>query len=87
MKEIAQLREEIEHIKARNKRVEADKAWETSYIRNIAIAISNYLLIFIFLLLIQDPHPYLNALVAALAYLISTSSLGAMKTWWLARRK
>ena len=31
------LEKEIEQIKVRNKRVEKDKAWETSWIRRICI--------------------------------------------------
>lgn len=83
---VKQLEEEIEKIKARNKRVEADKAWETSTTRNVFISLSTYVLILIFMLLIMDPHPYLNALFAAIAYFISTLSYGVLKNWWLKRK-
>jgi len=33
------LEKEVTDIKARNKRVEADKAWETSWSRKIVIAV------------------------------------------------
>ena len=85
-KKIQILEEEIEKIKARNKRVEADKAWETSRTRNVFIAASTYFLILIFMLLIHDSHPFLNALFAAVAYLISTSSYGILKAHWLKRK-
>lgn len=85
-KEIVYLKDEIEKIKARNKRVEADKAWETSRTRNIFIAISTYLLISIFMILLRDPHPFLNALVASVGYLLSTATYDFLKKRWLKRR-
>jgi len=35
------LKEEIEKIKERNKRVEADKAWETSYSRRALLLLEH----------------------------------------------
>lgn len=81
------LKAEIEQIKARNKRVEADKAWELSHTRSGFIAASTYLLILVFMLLIGDNHPFLNAFIASLGYLISTASYGILKNWWLKKRK
>lgn len=49
MSEIEELKQEIENIKARNKRVEKDKAWETSLTRRIFIAVSTYILVVVFL--------------------------------------
>lgn len=84
--DIKELKEEIEKIKARNKRVEADKAWELSKTRTTFIAISTYLLIFTFMILIGDNRPFLNALVASIGYLISTFTYGILKKWWLKRK-
>ena len=36
------LEKEIKEIKERNKRVETDKAWETSWTRKICIALLTY---------------------------------------------
>lgn len=85
--QIKSLSEEINKIKARNRRVEGDKAWETSKTRSIFIALSTYLLIYIFMRLIGDDHPFLNALVASTGYLISTFTYDVLKKWWLAKRK
>ena len=49
MAELENLKTEIEKIKARNRRVEKDKTWETSLTRRIAIATITYVLITIFL--------------------------------------
>ena len=84
---IKQLEEEIEKIKARNKRVEADKSWELSGTRTTFIAVSTYILILVFMILIKDSHSFLNAFFAAVAYLISASSYGILKKWWLKNRK
>lgn len=84
--EVSELKAEIERIKARNKRVEADKAWELSKTRSGFIAASTYLLILVFMLLIHDNHPFLNAFIASIGYLISTASYDLLKKWWLRRR-
>lgn len=83
MKEFDELISEIEKIKERNRRVEKDKAWETSWIRRILIAASTYILIVILLVSIGAENPFITAIVPAVAYLISTTSLGIVKSWWL----
>lgn len=84
--EIELLKKEVEAIKARNKRVEGDKAWEVSRTRTFFIAASTYVLVLIFLLLIKDEYPFLNALAASASYIISTESYGILKRWWLGKR-
>jgi len=42
MPKAGSLKIEIEKIKGRNRRVEADKAWETSLTRKILIAVLTY---------------------------------------------
>ena len=79
------LHREILKIKQRNKRVEANKAWETSKTRNGFIALTSFLLIYMFMLLINADQPFLNALISALSYLLSTFSYDLLKSWWLKR--
>jgi len=45
MPSLKQLNSEINKIKTRNKKVEFDKAWETSTTRKIIIALLTYLII------------------------------------------
>ena len=85
MTEIETLRADIELIKKRNKRVEEAKAWEVSKTRSIFIAVSSFLLIYIVMVLVAADHPFFNALVSALSYLLSTSSYDLLKSWWLKR--
>lgn len=83
---IKELEIRVGNIEARNKRVEGDKAWETSRTRSIFIAISTYLLIFAFMNLIGDNHPFLNAFVASVGYILSTATYGFLKKRWLAKK-
>lgn len=85
--EVRELREEVEKIKARNKRVEADKAWETSYARTSFIAITTFVLAYILMLLINEGDPFWKAIVGTILYIISTSTYGALKTWWLKKSR
>lgn len=86
MTSLQKLEKEIEGIRARNSRVEADKAWEISGARRIFIGISTYALIALFMIIIGLERPFISAIIPAAAYLISTFSLGVLKTWWLKRR-
>lgn len=85
--EITILKDEIEKIKARNRRVEADKAWETSSTRTLFIAGSIYILAVILMILTQTVNPLLNALIPSIGYFLSTSTYGILKNWWLEKRK
>ncbi len=84
--EDAQATEHITEIKDRNARVEADKAWETCWIRKGIIAIFTYFVVVAFLIIINAPDPWLAALVPAGAYLLSTLTLPFVKNWWIKNR-
>lgn len=77
------IKKEIEVIKARNKRVEADKGWETSWTRRVFIAVVTYFVAAVWLLLIGDTYPLLKAFVPAVGYIFSTLSLPFVKKWWM----
>ncbi|MBW2983974.1 hypothetical protein KY361_02575 [Candidatus Woesearchaeota archaeon] len=74
---------EIKAIVERNKRVEADKAWETSFTRRSIIAVMTYIIIVIFLYIIEADSPWLSALVPTVAFVLSTASLPLFKKLWL----
>ena len=78
---------QINTILERNKRVEQDKAWETSKTRRGIIAFLTYIVVVYFLVLIEAPNPYLNALVPTGAYLISTLSFPFIKEFWIKKAK
>lgn len=73
----------LKEIQERNKRVEADKAWETSKTRKAIVTIATYLIIVLLLWLINAPNPWTNALVPTLAFVLSTLTMPLLKKWWL----
>ena len=77
------MNKEIKAILERNKRVERDKAWETSFTRRLIIAILTYLVIVLFLYTIKASHVWLTALVPTIAFVLSTLSLPIFKKLWL----
>ncbi len=77
-----QLEKEIREIKERNKRVEVDKAWETSHTRRILITVFIYLVVGFYLSLVNIAQPWLNAIVPAGAFIFSTLILPFLKEFW-----
>jgi hypothetical protein len=77
------IKDEIDKIKERNKRVEADKAWETSLARKVVIVTFTYSLSVIVLISIDAPNPFFNAAIPTLGFLLSTMTFGFIKKWWI----
>ncbi|MDO8551500.1 MAG: hypothetical protein Q7S03_02365 [bacterium] len=86
MTKIEDLEKEIEGIKDRNKRVEKDKKWETSWIRRLSIALITYFLVLLMMFLTGNRQPFLSALIPSVAFLLSTASLEVIKNWWLEKQ-
>lgn len=76
----------LKRIEERNRRVEIDKAWETSFTRKILLALFTYLAIGIYLWAIKIPKPWLNAIVPAVAFMLSTLTLPIFKKIWMRGR-
>ncbi len=74
---------ELRQIQERNKRVELDKAWETSKARRGLIASITYIVAALFMYRIGTAEPLINALVPTGGYLLSTLSLPIIKQWWI----
>lgn len=83
MATVTDLEQEIEKIKERNRKVEADKSWETSWTRRILIALFTYLVIATFFYFAGITNPLINAIVPALAFILSTASLLFFKNYWM----
>ncbi len=83
MPTLEDLQKEINEIKNRNKKVETDKAWETSWARKIIILLLTYVVIVIFFYFSELPSPFLNAIVPALAFVLSTFTLSLFKKMWM----
>lgn len=76
------MKKEIDQIKERNKKVEADKSWETSFTRKGIIAVLTYIVIVVFLFSIHAPYPFLSAIVPAIGFVLSTLTLPFFKKLW-----
>ncbi len=77
------LEQRIQAIEERNKKVESDKAWETSWTRRILLTSFTYLAVGIYLWAIKITRPWLNAIVPAVAFMISTLTMPLFKKLWL----
>ena len=82
MNEIELLRQEVAQIQERNRRVEKDKVWETSYTRRMLLILFTYLAIGLYLQAIGVNNPWLNAIVPAVGFLLSTLTLPFFKNMW-----
>jgi polyferredoxin len=87
MPTLEQLALEIETIKERNKRVEVDKAWETSWARRVLILVLTYFVVLIFFLVAGVSKPFINAIVPSLAFVLSTLTVPVFKKWWVKKNK
>jgi len=82
MTNLNEIEKRIEKIELRNKNVEKDKAWETSFTRRFLLIFFTYLTIGFYLNAINVSEPWLNAIVPALAFWLSTLTLPFVKNLW-----
>ncbi len=83
-----ELKEEIEQIKQRNKRVERDKAWETSWTRRICIMILTYIVVVLYSFSISKiSNIWLSSLVPVIGFTLSTLSLNVVRRIWEKKQK
>ncbi len=82
MNDFQQLSREIDSIKSRNKKVEADKAWETSLSKKVLIATLTYFVIVLFFSITNLGKPFINAIVPTLGFVLSTLSIQVFKKLW-----
>ena len=81
------LEKEVAAIKARNKRVETDKAWETSWTRRVCIMVLTYAVVVLYSYTIsQISNIWLSSLVPVIGFTLSTLSLGLVRKLWEKRR-
>lgn len=78
--------ERLARIEARNKNVELDKAWETSLARRVLLTLFTYLTLGLYMWAIDISRPFLNSIVPAVGFMISTFTMPWMKARWIARR-
>lgn len=86
MSEYTDLVERIEKLEARNKRVEADKAWEVSWTRRAAIMVLTYLVVASYLHFVVHISPWINAVVPVVGFFLSTLTISLLKKYWISKR-
>lgn len=80
------LEHRIANIEERNRKVEADKAWETSWARRVSIGVMTYLVVVFYLYFVVKIDPWVNALVPVIGYWLSNLTIAFLKREWIDRR-
>lgn len=75
-KRIESLEREVSDLRKRNLRVEADKKWETSWMRRVLVAVLTYFVIVLFFWVSKLGNPFVNAIVPTIGFILSTLSMG-----------
>lgn len=83
MASLKEMEHRVKSIEERNRKVEQDKAWETSYSRRFLLLLFTYLSVGFYLNAIGISNPWLNAIVPATAFMLSTLTLPMFKKLWL----
>lgn len=79
---------EINEIKERNKKVETNKAWETSWTRRICIMLLTYIIVILYSFSINKINNiFLSSLVPVIGFFLSTLSLNIVREMWEKKRK
>ncbi len=73
------LESELDIIKKRNTKVEADKSWETSSIRKVLVAITTYIIVVIVMYFLKLENIFVAALIPTAWFLLSTLSINIVK--------
>ena len=73
----------LKDIEGRNKRVETDKTWETSFTRRGLLTLFTYLAIGFYLQAVNIEKPWLNAIVPSVAFMLSTLAMPLFKKVWV----
>lgn len=83
---IKELEKRINDIEKRNRRVEGDKAWETSTLRKILIVVLTYIFAVLYLKIADTTNPFFGAVVPCVGFFLSTQTLSIIKKKWLSKR-
>lgn len=74
-------------IEERNKRVETDKAWETSLTRRILICVLTYVIVVLYSYVIKKfDNIFLSSFVPVIGFVLSTLSINIVKKKWQKNR-
>ena len=79
------LLQRIEKIEQRNQRVSLDKQWETSWTRKISIVVLTYFVVVVYLVVIGNDNPWINATVPPIGFFLSTLAVSWVRYVWQQR--
>ena len=77
------LEKRIARIEQRNKQVEQNKAWETSWTQRISIALLTYVVVWMYLQFVVHVDPWINAIIPTAGFLRSALTLTFIKSVWI----
>ncbi|PIR03700.1 MAG: hypothetical protein COV59_04485 [Candidatus Magasanikbacteria bacterium CG11_big_fil_rev_8_21_14_0_20_39_34] len=80
---ISELEKNIIELQERNKRVEADKAWEVSTFRKGSIIGITYGVAVVVMFSLHINKPHINAIIPTVGFFLSTLTLPFLKKWWI----
>ena len=83
MNRLKTLEDRIKNIEERNRKVEYDKAWELSYFRRFLLMLFTYLAIGFYLKAANIENPWTNAIVPAVAFMLSTLTMPFFRKLWV----
>lgn len=81
------IEQRLEALEARNRKVDQNKAWETSFTRRASICTITYFTACLLLYTLMAPDWYFGAIMPVFGYLLSTLSLPYIRHVWQARHK
>lgn len=76
------IEQRVSALEERNIKVEANKAWEGSWVRRGFIMGVTYVVAVAWLWAIHEPNLWLKAVVPVAGFLLSTLTIGPLKQWW-----
>lgn len=80
------LEQRLQAIEERNRRVETEKAWETSTTRKATVALLTYAVVVLAMVGLDIQRPFLNAVIPSLGFVLSTLTLPLVRQRWVVRQ-
>jgi hypothetical protein len=87
MKTTETIEARVVAIESRNNRVELDKAWEGSWTRKVAIMVLTYFVVVVYLFVIDNENPWINAIVPPVGFFLSTLAITRLRQIWQSKQQ
>jgi hypothetical protein len=81
------IEDRLAQIERRNAKVELDKSWETSWTRRLSIAALTYVVVVVYLFVIGNDKPFINAVVPPTGFMLSTLVVRRIRYIWQDRKR